>query len=177
MCDDGVNFALIARIYPDGTPVFDMWTYTGKTVTRYFVKQEDGIGQTSVYKNSEGNWQLLPQPDSKYGAQLLECQRYYSKSSQNINGFSGGFLAETQPGSTEWLNISARFPVSMAKVPTITVTWLSKATNISQNLVSDGVTFQPNAVSESGFNLLNVQGLILEAEAVYLVQFFADASL
>lgn len=100
VCDDGVNFALIARIYPDGTPVFDMWTYPGKTVTWYFVKQEDGIGQTSVYKNSEGNWQLLPQPDSKYGAQLLECQRY-----QVYNSASAYFRASYVSANAIGFNI------------------------------------------------------------------------
>lgn len=140
-------------------------------------KLEFGEGQTLAYQDSAGDWQLLPQPNSKYSAQLLECQRYYSKSSQNINGFSGGFLATVQQGSTEWLNLSARFPVVMAKAPTISVTWLSKVTSISQNLASDGVTFQPNAVSESGFNLLNVKGITLESDTVYLVQFSADASL
>lgn len=140
-------------------------------------KLELGSNQTLAYQDSDGNWQLLPQPDNQYGKQLLECQRYYSKSSQNIDGFSGGFLAETQPGSTEWLTISARFPVSMVNVPTVTVPWISKATNISQNLVVEGVIVQPNAVSESGFNLLNVQGLTLESGVIYLVQFSSDASL
>lgn len=140
-------------------------------------KLEEGKDQTLAYQDSDGNWQLLPQPDNQYGKQLLECQRYYSKSSQNIDGFSGGFLAETQPGSTEWLTVLARFPVSMVNVPTVTVPWISKATNISQNLAVEGIIVQPNAVSESGFNLLNVQGLTLESGAVYLVQFSSDASL
>lgn len=39
-------------------------------------KLEFGEGQTLAYQDSDGNWQLLPQPDSKYSAQLLECQRY-----------------------------------------------------------------------------------------------------
>lgn len=39
-------------------------------------KLEFGEGQTLAYQDSDGNWQLLPQPDSSYGAQLLKCLRY-----------------------------------------------------------------------------------------------------
>lgn len=40
------------------------------------VKLEFGEGQTLAYQDSGGNWQLLPQPDNNYAAQLLKCQQY-----------------------------------------------------------------------------------------------------
>lgn len=42
----------------------------------YAPKLERGSGQTLAYQKSDGTWELLPQPDSKPGQMLAECQRY-----------------------------------------------------------------------------------------------------
>ena len=47
-----------------------------RTITISHCKLEEGEGQTLAYEDADGAWQLLPQPDMKYGAQLAECQRY-----------------------------------------------------------------------------------------------------
>ena len=48
-----------------------------RSVTISCCKLENGAGQTLAYQDESGNLQRLQQPDSKYGQQLLECQRYY----------------------------------------------------------------------------------------------------
>ena len=40
-------------------------------------KLEPGESQTLAYKDSDGNWKLLPQPGMDLGTQLLRCQRYF----------------------------------------------------------------------------------------------------
>lgn len=40
-------------------------------------KLEEGSTQTLAYQDEDGNWQLLPQPESDYATQLAKCQRYY----------------------------------------------------------------------------------------------------
>lgn len=39
-------------------------------------KVELGSAQTLAYQDEDGAWQLLPQPESDYAAQLLKCQKY-----------------------------------------------------------------------------------------------------
>lgn len=139
-------------------------------------KLEPGEGQTLAYQDSDGNWKLLPQPGMDLGTQLTNCQALFCKSAKNNLSQLGGFIAAVQPGSTEWLNLSARFPVQMRKnKPTVTFTWLSKTTDITKNILDDSVTLIPGAISESGFSLIYVLGLALEPESLYLVQFEASA--
>ena len=42
-------------------------------------KLEEGSTQTLAYQDSEGAWQLLPQPESDYATQLAKCQRYFRR--------------------------------------------------------------------------------------------------
>lgn len=46
----------------------------GVTITA--CKLEEGEGQTLVYQDGNGVWQLLPQPDMDYATQLTKCLRY-----------------------------------------------------------------------------------------------------
>ena len=63
-------------------------------------KLEEGEKQTLAYQDSDGNWQLLPQPDSSYTAQLLECQRY-----QVYNSASAYFRASYVSANAIGFNI------------------------------------------------------------------------
>lgn len=47
-----------------------------RTVTIARCKLENDRGQTLGYMDADGTWKLLPQPDSKPGQMLAECQRY-----------------------------------------------------------------------------------------------------
>ena len=47
-----------------------------KETTLLCAKPEEGPNQTLAYQDSDGKWKLLPQSDSGYGTQLVECQRY-----------------------------------------------------------------------------------------------------
>lgn len=146
------------------------------TITCIGAKAEPGLNQTIAYQDTDGTWTLLPQPNMDLGTQLTNCQALFCKSSKNNLSHLGGFIAAVQPGSTEWLNLSARFPVQMRKNnPTVTFTWLSKTTNIQENILNDSVTLAPGALSESGFSLIHVVGLALDPESLYLVQFEASA--
>ena len=43
------------------------------------LKAEFGENQTLAYKDENGKWHLLPQPDSDYATQLAKCQRYFRR--------------------------------------------------------------------------------------------------
>ena len=51
----------------------------GVVKTYVAVKLEEGSNQTLAYKDGDGVWQLLPQPDMDYGTQLEKCQRFLHK--------------------------------------------------------------------------------------------------
>lgn len=70
------------------------------TIPKKGVKVENGPTQTLAYQDSDGNWKLLPQPDSKYAAQLLECQRY-----QVYNSTSAYFRASYVSANAIGFNI------------------------------------------------------------------------
>lgn len=52
------------------------YRFTSRTVTIARCKLENNRGQTLGYMDADGTWKLLPQPDSKPGQMLAECQRY-----------------------------------------------------------------------------------------------------
>ena len=52
------------------------YRFTSRTVTIARCKLENDRGQTLGYMDADGTWKLLPQPDSRPGQMLAECQRY-----------------------------------------------------------------------------------------------------
>ena len=80
------------------------------------VKLEFGEGQTLAYKDSEGNWHLLPQPDNNYATQLLRCQRYqlyYAPSVSEVAYVGVGFCQ-----SATQYRIMIPVPIKMRTRPT-----------------------------------------------------------
>lgn len=49
-----------------------IWIRPGQTF--YWMKIEEGEGQTLFYQDDSGDYHLLPQPESDYAAQLAKCQ-------------------------------------------------------------------------------------------------------
>ena len=79
-------------------------------------KLEFGEGQTLAYKNGNGDWQLLPQPNSKYSVQLLECQRYQLYYAPTVSevAYVGVGLCQ----STTQYRIMIPVPIKMRTRPT-----------------------------------------------------------
>lgn len=151
--DDHENFAILARVFEDGTPAFDMWTYPGKTLTWFYAKQEDDLGQTLAYQDSTGAWQLISQPDMKYSAQLAECQRYL---------LALGSSSVEKPCYGLCLNATtiAAFiptPVTMRTTPVVTTTDFS------------GITLQVPGASDATITGVDGSGTLLSSNGVLLV--------
>ena len=72
-----VHLAFI-RNWNEGGKNIDLlffWISNG-SITPVAAKLETGSTQTLAYHKSDGKWELLPQPESKPGQMLAECQRY-----------------------------------------------------------------------------------------------------
>lgn len=60
------------------------------------MKLEYGPNQTLGYQDSDGNWQLLPQPDDDYATQLLWCRIFaFDLTGEATVGYVGTGYAET----------------------------------------------------------------------------------
>lgn len=82
-----------------------------------YVKCEDAEDQTLAYQDSNGDWQLLPQPDSSYGTQLLECQRYQMAYQLIANGLYWPCIAQTATNAKMYVQL----PIGLRALPTVTV--------------------------------------------------------
>lgn len=56
-------------------------------------KWEEGDTQTLGYKDSDGVWHLLPQPDMDYATQLAKCEYYHKRFSGNFCTVGFGFAS------------------------------------------------------------------------------------
>lgn len=77
-------------------------------------KFEDGNTQTLAYQDEDGNWQLLPQPESDYATQLAKCQRYF-RSFNAWTKFEADYIDANR--------VSFSIPGDMRIDPTVTGDW------------------------------------------------------
>ena len=89
---------------------------SGGTTLIAAAKLEEGDGQTLAYQDESGAWQLLPQQDADYGAQLAQCQRYLVV----LRGF--GWIGSGVMDSSTQGQFFIPLPVTMRTVPTISGT-------------------------------------------------------
>ena len=82
-------------------------------------KAEFGEGQTLAYQDSDGNWQLLPQPESDYATQLQKCRAYYWESDGWFSITENDYVLTS--GVNKFIKTNIRFPVSMNRIPTVTI--------------------------------------------------------
>ena len=82
------DFELLIQSSPSQTAILRLIAKQNKTVGIKGVKLECGDTQTLAYQDDTGTWQLLPQPESKPGQMLAECQRYYRRISLTYVKFS-----------------------------------------------------------------------------------------
>lgn len=66
----------------------------GYSVSPVSAKPEEGEGQTLVYQDGDGVWQLLPQPDMDYATQLTKCLRYQLLLTKNTLASGRTFLSD-----------------------------------------------------------------------------------
>ncbi len=83
------------------------YQYYGSKIERTIqaAKLELGSTQTLAYQDEDGNWQLLPQPESDYATQLAKCRRYALFSP--LTGYSviGGYARIPTPVSMRALPV------------------------------------------------------------------------
>lgn len=115
-------------------------TISGKI---YGVKFEEGETQTLAYQDSNGDWQLLPQPDSDYATQLLKCQQFLFP----IDG--NGRYPATFGASANTVQVFIPTPIKMKSNPVVsgltsisarvhTGAFNSAALSVSQTLLTEG---------------------------------------
>lgn len=94
-----------------GKPTAFAYVQAGMSAAPVASKLESGDTQTLAYQDEDGNWQLLPQPESDYATQLAKCQRYQMP------------LVSYQPAPSQIAANSIGFfiplPVTMRKTPVI----------------------------------------------------------
>lgn len=83
-------------------------------MTFYAVKAEIGDTQTLCYQDEDGNWHLLPQPESDYATQLAKCQRYF-RSFNAWTKFEADYIDANR--------VSFSIPGDMRIDPTVTGEW------------------------------------------------------
>lgn len=93
-------------------------------------KLEEGKDQTLAYQDSDGNWQLLPQPDSKYSAQLFECQRYQIT-------LSAGLVIPSTVIQTNYIDFFIPTPIQMRATPAVDTTTFAIVDNTTGSVYSD----------------------------------------
>jgi hypothetical protein len=122
--------------------------FPSETILPIAAKLEEGEGQTLAYKDSNGNWQLLPQPESDYATQLQKCQRYQLMlSSSGVTRIAVGYCAT----STQ-IVVPLPVPVSMRTTPAVTYSNLSDLTLY----VNGTTTLIPTAVYVNHSNAATV---------------------
>lgn len=87
-----------------------------QSVTLAHAKPEQGPNQTLAYQDADGAWEILPQPDADYGAQLAQCQRYLVV----LRGY--GWIGSGVMDSSTQGQFFIPLPVTMRTVPTISGT-------------------------------------------------------
>lgn len=140
---EGLNVFTFVADSQNYMGIYPVSYLNGSVTFKKAFKLEEGPSQTLAYQDSTGVWQLLPQPDSKYSAQLLECQRYVLPlktqgryaGSVNSNGTDGRFFIPT--------------PVTMRVNPTVenaVFTAFSGGSQISLAKKISGTAALPNGI-------------------------------
>lgn len=111
------NLQLIQCTYTlkkDGTPDFYVQTGDNSNITKvYAVKLEIGRNQTLSYKESDGTFEIIPQPDGKRAQMLSECQRYQI-------ALWRYFLSPAVHFQPNYIDFSIPVPVEMRSNPVLT---------------------------------------------------------
>lgn len=92
-------------------------------------KTEEGLNQTLAYQDINGILQLLPQPDSSYAAQLLECQRYQVP-------IATGLSVRASLVTTNYITFLVPLPCTLRTTPSISGSGLV-VRNINGSIQSD----------------------------------------
>lgn len=110
-----------AEIYIPDDDTVGAVQYYGSTTTRTVkaIKFEIGAAQTLAYQGADGAWRLLPQPESDYATQLAKCQAYYWESDGWFSITENDYI--TVSGENKFIKANIRFPVSMNRIPTVTI--------------------------------------------------------
>ena len=119
--DQGIDSldALVDNLRMDvyGTPNSNscgvrFYSSASSTWTIQAVKLELGSTQTLAYQDEDGNWQLLPQPESDYATQLAKCQRYLAAMEEQT-------IVRSAYVSTNFVDFLVPIPVSFRVLPII----------------------------------------------------------
>lgn len=124
-------------------------------------KLEEGEGQTLAYQDSEGNWKLLPQPDSNYITQLQKCLFYFYR--LFIKQYSRVGYGVQATSTTQFV-LSIPLPSIMRVSPAVTIngTFEVEATSGSVQLKSLTVFSTPSGIETNllGIAETNVSGAL-----------------
>lgn len=128
----------------------------GVVKTYVAAKLEEGRGQTLAYQDGDGVWQLLPQPDMDYAAQLEKCLRYLGV----ISAGKGGAYFPVGYGMA-FSAASARIQLSMPVPPRDIAPTVSFS---GQFQLTDGATsFDVTNITADTLNSLNLVSLNAQA--------------
>lgn len=123
-CDD---FEIVLCTYAHDKTKYNLGIYTKKPLTVNYIKWEKGSVAT-------------PYVPKGYGAELVECYRYFWISSMPVNIF------KTTAG--DYFRNTVYFPIAMRKVPSVTI--LSSNGTVSINAVTiDAVKFAGNGGNDT----------------------------
>lgn len=84
----------------------------GCKIRLYSAKMEYGATQTLAYQKTNGEWELLPQPDSDYSTQLLKCQRYQI-------ALWRYFISPAVHFQPNYIDFSIPIPIEMRAIPSL----------------------------------------------------------
>lgn len=110
--------------------IFAVAYLNGSVTFKKAFKLEEGSNQTLAYQDSNGDWQLLPQPDSSYGMQLLECQRYQIP-------LSAGLVIPSTVIQTNYIVFFIPTPIQMRTTPAVATATFAIVDNTTGAVYSD----------------------------------------
>ena len=157
------------RNWNTGVDLFFFHLLSEDNITPIAAKLETGSTQTLAYQDETGAWQLLPQPESDYAAQLAKCQRYFFAPK---DVFGAAMIANTEYS----LYGSIQFPVTMRAAPTISDA-TARRMNTGDTISLAGIVVDSQK-NENGLTFLNCYGNnVFTAGEYYQVSFKASADL
>ena len=109
-------------------------------------KLEFGAGQTLAYQDTDGTWQLLPQPDMDYTTQLTRCQRYQVP-------IASGISVRASLVATNYIVFLVPVPCTLRATPSLSGTGLTVRS--IEGSIESGFTF---SVDYSGPGWVRIRG-------------------